>query len=515
MSPEFSLAAKFTAGTLRARYIVALSLIALLTIAAQWLVQGTLADQEHDGRVVNLAGRQRMLSQRLTKTALILQSAASPAARDAARQEMAAALSLWRQSHDGLRHGDARLGLPGAPTAVIDTLFDAIEPDYLAMVSAADILLAAGDDAAAIAAPVADILRHERAFLTGMDEIVFAYDAEARHKVGHARQLELFLATLTLITLLAEAVLIFAPAVRRMRADLRRHELHEADLEGLLAANPTAMFLVDAGTLTIISGNRRTDAIMGCSESEYTGRPLTQLLDGRIPANAACLDLLRAGSALTEEEVIIADGRGNSITALASTCLISYDNRRCIVLGVTNITAVKKTQQTLEYYATIDEMTGLVNRRAGILMLGNAMNQARRGQQPLSACYVDLDGLKAINDRHGHPEGDRVIRNLAAALLASKREGDVAVRLGGDEFLLILHDCRPEHWTAIERRVRNRLQDAIDDAPATGTPSASFGFSRFDPARHMLPEDLIAEADLRMYEAKRARRDSAILRRVS
>ena len=515
MSPQHWLAATFTAKTLRARYIVALALIALLTIAAQWLVQGTLADQAHDGRVVNLAGRQRMLSQRITKAALILQSAEDPARRLLARRELDAALTLWRQSHDGLRQGDARLGLPGAPTPAIAAQFDQIEPHYLAMVAAAEELLIRADDRAIAATPVATILQHEPAFLAGMDEIVFAYDAEARHKVEHARLLELSLAAMTLITLVAEAIFIFAPAARRMREDLRRHEMHEADLEDLFAANPTAMFLIDAETMAIVRGNRRTDVLMGCSEADYVGRPLQQLLDQRIPANASSLDLLREGKALSEEEVVIADGRSNSITALASTCQIHFDGRRCIVLGVTNITAVKKTQQTLEYYATIDEMTGLVNRRAGLLMLGNAMNQARREQQPLSACYVDLDGLKSINDRHGHTEGDRLIRALAAALLASKREGDVAVRLGGDEFLLILHECRPEHWIAIERRVRSRLTDATADSPLSGTPSASFGFAHFEPARHMLPEDLIAEADLRMYEAKRARREPGILRRVS
>jgi diguanylate cyclase (GGDEF)-like protein len=167
---------------------------------------------------------------------------------------------------------------------------------------------------------------------------------------------------------------------------------------------------------------------------------------------------------------------------------------------------VKRAQQTLQYYATFDEMTGLVNRRTGLLMLATAMSRSRRDGTTLSVCYVDLDGLKSVNDCHGHHEGDWLIKTLATALLASIRDGDVAIRLGGDEFLLILHDCPVEHSLPVLDRIRSQLDHAAHEKADSYPISASLGLATYEANRHLTPEDLVNDADLRMYEAKQAKR---------
>ena len=135
--------ASLSADILRTRYIVALTLIALLTILSQGVVQFLISDQEHDSRVVNIAGRQRMLSQRITKTSYFIASAKSPESSRAYRQELDSIISLWEHSHLGLLNGDAELGLPGHNSPEIAALFERIHADHLAMVAAARHLLAA------------------------------------------------------------------------------------------------------------------------------------------------------------------------------------------------------------------------------------------------------------------------------------------------------------------------------------------------------------------------------------
>jgi diguanylate cyclase (GGDEF)-like protein/PAS domain S-box-containing protein len=504
-SPDKDIA-DFTAHRLQVRYIVALALIAVLTLISQWVIQVSLANQEYDSRIVNIAGRQRMLSQKITKTCYHMLGLGSAETRRGAREQLQEALALWQRSHVALQHGDAELGLPGDNSPRITELFGTIESDYQIMVDSAKTILTTADAASELPQAVRRLSEHEAPFLRGMDEIVFRYDSEAKRKVRNARYLEVGLGALTLLVLVLEARLIFAPAVRRLRHDMRRHEQHEEDMETLFSTSPNAMFLIDAGSLAIVRGNRKAEALMGCSNEDFIDRPFSAFLDTKHEANKAFLQKIRSDEALDEYEVLLIDANRSVVEALASSCRVAYSNHSSYVIGVTNITEIKKAQQTLQYYATFDEMTDLVNRRTGLLMLATEMGRAARDAHPLTVCFADLDGLKNINDQYGHHEGDWMIKTLAAVLLESVRSGDVALRLGGDEFLLILHDCEESHAEQLIARVGDRLQRIATDEAKPYPLSASFGSAVYDPARHATPEDLIAEADRRMYEAKHRKR---------
>lgn len=194
-------------------YIFALSTVALLSIFAQWLVQRQLERGQGDSHVINLAGRQRMLSQQLAKAALRV---TRPADAETSRQELRALTPQWRASHVALQHGDAELALPGNVSPEVAELFAAIEPHFVAMEEAAIRLLrqpAGVEESAAIDT----ILQQEQAFLAGMDRIVAQLEAEAEQRVVRLRSLERILLAVTLFVLLCEGLFIFRPAVNRIR----------------------------------------------------------------------------------------------------------------------------------------------------------------------------------------------------------------------------------------------------------------------------------------------------------
>ncbi len=504
-------AAGFSASQLRYRYIVALSLIATLTILSQVVVQWSISDQSYDSRVVNIAGRQRMLSQKITKTGYALQQAADAKERNQLRQQLQDALNLWQSSHIGLQHGDDELQLPGDNSNQIVELFRVIEDDYQAMVLAAQKLLAKDADGASIAAAVKQLAAHEASFLHGMDVIVFRYDAEAKARVKFASYLELGLAAFTILVLLLEAWLIFAPAVRRLRYDMFQRERHQADVERLFSASPTAMFLISESDLTISRSNSRAVDLMGCAEKEIIGRSFSDFLDDKYPSNHSFLDKMRAGASLNEYEVLLIDACQSTIEALASSCQILYSDRPSYVIGVTDISKIKQAQQTLEYYATFDEMTSLVNRRTGLLMLASEMGRSKRSQCELTVCFVDLDGLKLINDTYGHQQGDLAIQGMAKVLQESVRSGDVAMRLGGDEFVLVLHNCSETEAGHLVERIEQGLVNLKDEAGPQLDISASFGLAVYDPSRHDTAEELLAEADATMYKAKKNKQSEKLL----
>ena len=197
-------------------YILALSAVALLSIAGQFFVQSRLIDQLGDSKLVNMAGRQRMLSQRIVKCALVLQTASTtPAEREVRRAELQASLRQWRRSHDELRGGDAAVGHREGNSPKTAEIFARLEPTFIAMSSAAERIAAV--DAAPQAGDVAQLLAEEPAFLEAMDEIVAQYQLEAQAKVARLRTLESILLALTLGTLLLEGLCVFRPAARQIR----------------------------------------------------------------------------------------------------------------------------------------------------------------------------------------------------------------------------------------------------------------------------------------------------------
>ena len=497
----------FTANQLRNRYIAALSVIALLTIFSQVVVQFLISDQEYDSRIINIAGRQRMLSQKITKTSFYVARAETKELSKTYRQKLDEMLALWERSHRGLQHGDSELGLPGRNSNEVLALFARIEPDHHAMVAAAQDLLAASARGASIDQAIEQLREHEAAFLKGMDEIVFLYDKDAKHKVAVARWLELGLMTLTLAVLGLEAMFIFAPVTRRIRRDVQALENKNEDMGRLFSANPSAMLLVDNNDLTILDANQKASDLIGISREVVAKGNLRDYLAPEHETNRLFLERIMANESLNDYEVVVVIGARNTvINGLVSVREINFGGRPVYVLGIANISELRKAQQTLERHATFDDMTGLVNRRTGLLLLGKAMARFPRDQRALTICFADLDGLKTTNDRFGHAEGDWLLRATASAFTASIRASDIAIRLGGDEFLLIFHDCTTEAAGRFLSRIDDRLAAVSVEENKPFPIGISYGLITYDPVRHPTPDDLIAEADGLMYRAKQERK---------
>jgi diguanylate cyclase (GGDEF)-like protein len=159
----------------------------------------------------------------------------------------------------------------------------------------------------------------------------------------------------------------------------------------------------------------------------------------------------------------------------------------------------------LRELAMIDALTGLYNRRfAEQRLVAEVARSARKGH-PLSVVVLDLDEFKHINDTYGHPAGDLVLQEFAAALNRAVRGGDLAVRMGGDEFLLILPECNHEQL----QLVLNRLGPLELAWEGRKFPiKYSVGWKEY--ASGDQPEGMLAAADQALYANKRAARKPTI-----
>jgi diguanylate cyclase (GGDEF)-like protein/putative nucleotidyltransferase with HDIG domain len=227
-----------------------------------------------------------------------------------------------------------------------------------------------------------------------------------------------------------------------------------------------------------------------------------------------------------------ADGRGSRGEDLASLlpCPLRFENRLIGVLVVYHTVAGSFTDdhrrvlervteqaaaviynstrfEQTEHESHTDPLTGMLNRRSLDRQLVAGLEQIKHSGVRGTVVVLDLDRLKEINDTYGHEIGDRALRTVGNVLRATVRQNDLCARFGGDEFIVVLWDCTPEHE---ERRVAD-LQNAVAAHPFEPRPgvrvslSISAGAARF-PEDGTTFEELLAAGDERMYRDKAVRR---------
>ena len=171
------------------------------------------------------------------------------------------------------------------------------------------------------------------------------------------------------------------------------------------------------------------------------------------------------------------------------------------------VSSLKRALDRERALARTDPLTGVWNARAFRDLAGREADRARRSGLPLTLVCLDMDRFKEVNDRHGHAAGDELLKSVVALLKAQVRTTDLVARLGGDEFVLLLPESGREAALLPLERIRGTLQAQMQ---AKGLPvSLSIGAMTFASPPPSVDE-MLAQADARLYEAKRAGRDRII-----
>ena len=173
---------------------------------------------------------------------------------------------------------------------------------------------------------------------------------------------------------------------------------------------------------------------------------------------------------------------------------------------------LRGTYQRTVSMAITDSLTGLYNRHYLDSHLASLLDRSKQNGQPLATAIIDIDFFKAVNDTHGHAAGDQVLRELAKRLEKSIRASDLAARLGGEEFVIVMSDTDMETAQAITARLCRDVEAEVF-APSLikgGLPvTVSIGVAVVD-YRDNTPEDLVKRADEALYEAKNSGRNQVI-----
>src|ERR1700736_2371854 len=157
--------------------------------------------------------------------------------------------------------------------------------------------------------------------------------------------------------------------------------------------------------------------------------------------------------------------------------------------------------KVLQLNAVTDPLTGLYNRRLFAEGFEKELNRARRYELPLGLVMLDLHRFKEVNDKHGHPSGDEVLRAAATTLKKALRTSDSAFRIGGDEFAVLLPQTDAEQALALSRRIETVFGETLQSLPLTVNVTVDHGVATF-PQDGEQADQLIRVADERLYRLK-------------
>ncbi len=315
------------------------------------------------------------------------------------------------------------------------------------------------------------------------------------------------------IALLAEDFNTMSRAVRERIEALRASEraLH-AEKE---RAEVTLHSIGDGVLTTDVTGrvdylNPVAERLLGWTLAEAVGQPVERVLrlldeqTGNALANPVrlCLAEQRANAASSTVRLESRDGHHYVIEQTAAPIRDREGRVIGVVLVLRDVTAAREIARRMEYQATHDGLTGLINRREFERIVERAIAQARDEGRRHALCFMDLDQFKVVNDTCGHAAGDRLLVELTRLIKGRVREKDILARLGGDEFGVLLGDVDLEQALLYATDLRNAIRDyryLVDGH--TFEVGVSIGIVAMDADSGTLA-DLFAAADVACYVAK-------------
>ena len=378
-----------------------------------------------------------------------------------------------------------------------EALSSAVEttPDLVLM----DIMLAGQIDGVETAARIKNILDIPVVFLTAHGDVA---------TLQRAKNIEPFAYILKPfdernLHATVEVALYRAQMERKLR---KREEWLAATLQGI----GEAVIATDAeGSIAFMNGV--AEAMTGYKQEEAAGKSLSEVVriiheETRLPMESAAVKALRDRAVVRQGDrtlLVAKEGREIPVEETASPIKDSNGYVTDVVLIFRNISERRRTEAILRSLSLTDELTGLNNRRGFLASAEQNLELAFRSKMGVFMCFIDLDGLKQINDLLGHEKGDQAIVSTAKILKASFRSHDILARWGGDEFAVLALDVT---HTYSEESFAARLKENLERFNSNGGSgypmSFSIGVVRSEPNRIYSLNELINMADERMYTQK-------------
>jgi len=260
--------------------------------------------------------------------------------------------------------------------------------------------------------------------------------------------------------------------------------------------------------LAYVEANDAAVVMLGVERSALIGSTVLSIMPGQTRERlfGLCVQALETGEpVILHAEPFVDDRSGEQLWLDVR----AFRAGSSLAMTWSDVSEQVAAQEELRRRARTDDLTGFLSRRAGLELLQQLLEERRSGSRAGALLFCDLDRFKAVNDTYGHEAGDVVLRAVAERVRASLRANDLAVRLGGDEFLVVLVGTDGD--AAVD--VADKLREAVALPVVVGAREIRVGLSVgvVGPAAGEGVDDVVARADEAMYRAKREGRGRVVL----
>jgi diguanylate cyclase (GGDEF)-like protein/PAS domain S-box-containing protein len=316
--------------------------------------------------------------------------------------------------------------------------------------------------------------------------------------------------TLLLLLLVSATWMIF------LRRELTRRHKSEERLHALVQTIPDLVWLKDMEGVYLFC-NPQFERLYGASEAEIIGKTDYDFVSRELADFFRDNDrqaMAAGGPRSNEEWLTFARDGYRGLFETIKTPMLDHTQQVIGVLGIArDVTARKAAEEKIERLAFYDPLTELPNRRLVLDRLRQAIAGSMRDGRQGALLFIDLDNFKVLNDTSGHAVGDLLLIEVSRRLALCVRGNDTIARLGGDEFVVMLEDlsANPGEAAAQAKGVGEKIHAALDRPYAIGDvphrTTASIGITLFGDGEQSV-EDVLKQADIAMYQAKAAGRDT-------
>lgn len=253
--------------------------------------------------------------------------------------------------------------------------------------------------------------------------------------------------------------------------------------------------------------NQQTLELFGCNAEQLVGKDVNDFFPPSTVEQLNAVDKLVFAGKNTKEEISVIHSSGDRRFYLEVKTPLYDDLNNGAIIGLcgisTDITDRKLMEIELENHAHTDFLTGLFNRRFFYELAEKELERVKRYHKPLSLLMLDIDNFKRINDNYGHNIGDIVLKKLAEICISTIREIDIAGRLGGEEFGIVLPETQIDDAVEVAERLRKTVESAIMqiDEEILFRFTISIGAANLT-GNHKNLDELMIAADKAMYFAK-------------